>query len=302
MKRFFIPFIFTIAVICSCTGHPADKSYLSVVSNISGIRTESTLPEGDPSIGLLIRFGNTPDSGIEHYDENTFYVFFLTEAAADPDGNAYNYVVYVPEIVKSEYLSGNGSTERHAENPFRWYLEEYLGINADTAAKNPDWMLELLIMQAGEKLPYPDKADVSNTWKEYAYWDLPEDVSSISSSSISVLMEDGTRIPFEGKISNLFLSSQADGPFAEAGGKYAETVTNAFYITRNGKMFFPTILTTVYETATGKENAGGNPFWKYLETYFGIPLSKVQSEGFQLALNAIAEADELPLPDPSDYI
>ncbi len=296
--------LLSLIAITGCSESPGKAPYLTLVSNVSGIRGQSselnTLPEGDPSIGLLINFGNTSGSGIADYDENTFYVFYLQTGGEDDAGNRYNYALYVPEIIRDVYIAGNGDMKYH-ENPFRWYIEEYLGLNADTAAANPDWMLDTLIGQAGRNLPYPEAADISNTWKEYEYWNLPDDVSFVADDSVSLLREDRTPHSFQGTISGLFLSSQENGPFAEAGKEYEKVVSNAFYITRNGKLFYPAILSKAYESATGEYLLNGNPFWAYLRAYFGITLQDVEKEGFQLALNALLEADSLPMPDPADY-
>lgn len=94
---------------------------------------------------------------------NAFYLEYLgTTTETTHYGMEFNYVLYVPEIIKTTYAEGNGKNPTSG-NPFWWYMQTYYGKNMNMVRNDwPTALLQLFLNKDG--LVMPNSKDVKGSW------------------------------------------------------------------------------------------------------------------------------------------
>lgn len=163
---FFTLLLFSVLILlvsCNPVVQP-DSQYLKLVSNIDEIpNVNRSMTIGDPIIGVQISFHSgsaesvTGDFTIN--DSECFYLEALGENKRASDGREYNYILHVPEILRSTFTVGGGAFPQTG-NPLWWYISRYYN------GSRGDWSSTLGYLLANkDKLDYPVISDVSESWK-----------------------------------------------------------------------------------------------------------------------------------------
>lgn len=148
--------------------------YLIMISNVDSIKASDSsevsksITQGDSIIGVLLKFHGEGtyfrDSIIDLKHPHAFYLEYLGDGKTGKNGDGYefNYVLYVPDIIKKEFSSALGK-EVNNGNPFWWYMSQYFGKSLNEIRGNWHDTLTLLL-DGKEKLPHPHRKDVSSQW------------------------------------------------------------------------------------------------------------------------------------------
>ena len=299
MKKFCLCIIFIILIIsCNPDARKDNQGYL-VESNITAIGGNGRAIAGDEIVGVLLRYDYT--------DESVFFLEFNEngELKQNGDGMKYNYVLYIPPYIRIVYEKAGGRNP-DSGNPFWWYMSRFFNLSKDDITQDYEKALALLLSKKGEYLPVPKTEDVSPSWVTGGFGEddvSSVDISTVDSTSLSLIRLDGKTDPIEENVDGCPLSCQSKGPFAQkAGDEYDAVITNAFYIGEYNHLYYPTVLCDEYAKFR-HYTTSGSPFWIYLETYFDFPQNAYAKDDFDFTdvLNALIEAQTLPLPDVADY-
>ena len=142
------------------------------------------LPQGEPIIGVLLTFTSDGPYSNEVYskDDDAFSIYCLfDDHGINGDGMEFNYVLYVPEDIKNQYILGNG---RHPQsgNPFWWYMATYFG--SSLSVIKGDWYTVINMLCSNNDLPKANCADIGK-WSldvaPYSTWQ--NDCSDFCSAS-----------------------------------------------------------------------------------------------------------------------
>lgn len=133
---------------------------LKVVSNVTGI--QETRAIGDSVEGVLLTFhhgaGKTITGSFEITDAETVYLEALGRSLYTEDGRVYNYVLYMPELIRTLYNEHCQVTDDRGSSVW-WYLSQYYGI------ERGDWESALkTILDNHEGLSFPKKEAIGKEW------------------------------------------------------------------------------------------------------------------------------------------
>lgn len=247
----------------------------------------------------MLRYSAAPG-----YDAYTFYLQYLGDGktAFNGDGMAYNYILYVPEIILAAYSEASGEYDQGKGTAFWVYMDTYMDMPRLEVKEN--WHEALMILlEEPDNLPVPDAKDYySHPWvADKAGYPLPDDFNPASIEEgklyiISMQQKDRYPAPTYEKSSRY----KEDFRFRDASDSSAIT-ENCFYVSSDGSLYYPDALVKAYTEYKGEVTTSGDPLWKYLETYFGISLDEVKGQGLQIAIDALTEAETLPYPSAEDY-
>ena len=85
------------------------------------------------------------DSNKQFRNPNAFYLEYLGKIEETHYGMEFNYVLYVPEVIKTTYAKGNGKNPESG-NPFWWYMQTYYGKDMDMIRSDwPSTLLQLFL-------------------------------------------------------------------------------------------------------------------------------------------------------------
>lgn len=95
---------------------------------------------------------------------NAFYLEYLWEIKENRKGKKYNYVLYVPDIIQTAYIKGEGKNPTSGD-PFWWYMQTYYGKDINVIRRDwPSALLQLFLNKDG--LVMPNSKDVTGSWIE----------------------------------------------------------------------------------------------------------------------------------------
>lgn len=167
---FFALLLFSVLILlvaCDSGVQPnpqSDSQHLKLVSNVDEIQNaKDSKKKGDKIVGVQIVFhsgsGESVTGAFSINDPECFYLEALGETKKASDGRKYNYILYVPEILRSTFTKGGGAFPKTG-NPFWWYNSKYC------KGKRGDWDNILSYLLANkDKLDYPESSDVNENWK-----------------------------------------------------------------------------------------------------------------------------------------
>lgn len=93
-----------------------------------------------------------------------FYLEYLGEIKENRKGKKYNYVLYVPNIIQTAYIKGEGKNPTSGD-PFWWYMQTYYGKDINVIRRDwPSALLQLFLNKDG--LVMPNSKDVTGSWIE----------------------------------------------------------------------------------------------------------------------------------------
>ncbi len=252
MKRFvLIALSVCLLVMVSCSGdmngnQDQQVEGLRIVSNVDSISSSKDVGGVVNGVRLVFHSGSgtTQTSTINIQDPNTFYLEYVGSDHVDPEtGKTYNYNLYVPECIRTEYCAATGDSNTNGD-AFWWYMSEYY----KTEGLRTDWtkQLEELLKYLDSILQLPYESDVEDVWKQASKKNLSE-----------------------------FMDIDSSG----RGVSNPEYIMNSFWIKtdNNGNEYlhFPCYVTDVYVAGGGKADYGEKEtkalypqaFLWYMETY-----------------------------------
>lgn len=281
----------------SCSGgleEPNGYSVRSDVDSISGISSggRSAAVEGNDIIGVLLVFDG----------KNEFYIEYLNgDVRENGDGMKYNYILHIPSDIAAVYRSANGYNP-NSGNPFWWYMSVYFDRSMSNIVNNYDNVLGMLLDSRGELLPVARAEDVAGKWDADGYYDDSQQEPVEIPENTILLVDPDSSTTFD----DLYVGIQSVGPFVTLEG-YGDMIRRGFYISPNGKLYFPNELVDVYveymrqKDSSFEYNGNGDPLWKYTSTYFDLDLDDLRGNLSDL-LEVLREKDELPYPNEEDYV
>ena len=275
----------SICLLASCSGDPktaannsgssdpvAGEKGLSLITNLEGFDTPSSKNIGSldaPLIeGVLLKFHAdglyNEDSFFKNlYDTSNhsfanpyaFYLEYLTVKGVNGDGMTFNYVLYVPEIIRTAYKNGGGRNP-NSGNAFWWYMSKYYGTSVDFIRNNWEPVLaHLLINRIG--LLTPKAEDVTGSWK--ATW---IDSVNVSYNNVSIKNNIANWYYEAGENRDSGLDPERILYFPE--GKFYQKSEKS-NVTK--QIFLPTELSNVYFAGSGVSNYVMALLW-YFEVYY----------------------------------
>lgn len=274
-----------------------DGRSLGLYSNVSSIQN-NTRTVGAPIINVLLKFTNTGNytltdgTVIKPQDRNSFSLYYIFGSDYNGDGMEYNYVLYVPEGIIPAYERDTGKIHVNGNgNPFWWYTEKYLGL--DITEIRDDWYATLDLLLDADSLPIPDGYD------KYEPVEPGIPIEPESGRNLFERSESGFTIP------GLGVKQLAPKKYSNVSGEY-ENIDGSdfalFYSGSDKEKWSYTIICpdSIYEEYAKYDSAyegnSGNPFWKYLEVYYGLNMDTDSSE----ILSAISKGSFI-VPDAEDY-
>lgn len=288
--------------------NPSEDGVYRVESNIDVIGDNkpvvfrsAEVRTGDEIIGVLLDYNDE--------DPNVFYLEFNDggEIRQNGDGMKYNYVLYIPPYIGQVYKEAGG-VNPDSGNPFWWYMSTYFDLSMSAITQNYENALNILLDRKGEELPAASASDLKEDWKAEGAGE--EDVSDIEYPSTAkselILLRYGNATGPVEDFTKDRIDCQNKGPFAQLDDK-GEVVTNAFYIDKGGKMYYPMVLADVYAEQEGRYTTSGSPFWRYTEVFFDVSIEDSRKGNFMFSdlLNKIIDYYEkhgsLPYPSVEAY-
>jgi len=163
--------LFAVAGLClvlsACASRPsyADPSHRYPLLTGSSEGVPAFVQPGAPFQGVLLKYPSEgPYSAQAAPNRNDrFQVFCVADEPGVLDtGTGFNYVLYVPEEIRKQYIAGGGS---HADSgdPFWWYLATYAGLSQQEIQDR--WPQVIQALTTRIDLPVPRAADVGAFWK-----------------------------------------------------------------------------------------------------------------------------------------
>lgn len=282
MKKILSIVLFSILIsLISCTpdiAEPDHPDQLRLVSNVDKIKeSDNTAANsrsledriGEPIIGVLLKFTDEGawNEDIRPVDKETFSLYCIFTTRENGDGMKYNYVLYVPECIKTEYQAVTGDY-RHSGNPFWWYMRNYLDLSY-TEIKN-DWYSALSLLLESDNLPYPDRNDFTeeNTDEDGNFLKPVKNLFIRSENGMDY--ELGVRQTSPSPMRKLkdhrmtaTAEEQKDFILVKYSDNYDEEGSHT--------IFYPDEIEEAYK----KENPdydgeSGDPFWSYIRKYYGL--------------------------------
>ncbi len=160
-----------VILLVSCSGSPEAemKEHLITISNVGSISSDGTskaMTEGSVVEGVLLKFhsdGLEEGSVFTLDNPNAFYLEALETTKKAKNGMAYNYILYVPDCIKTSYEEGEGANP-DSGNSLWWFLASYYGDDLSQVRGNWNEVLQLLLKNK-DNLSYPQKENVDKNWK-----------------------------------------------------------------------------------------------------------------------------------------
>jgi hypothetical protein len=144
------------------------------------------LPQGEPIIGVLLTFTSDGPYSNEVYskDDDAFSIYCLfNDHGINGDGMEFNYVLYVPEDIKNQYIRGNGRNPQSG-NPFWWYMATYFG--SSLSVITGDWYTVIDMLCSNNDLPKANCADIGKWSLDVAAYSTWQDDYSDSCSASNI--------------------------------------------------------------------------------------------------------------------
>lgn len=171
------------AISCSPSADMGTSERLILISNIDeegnvatrSLKSEDILNNLNVQ-GVLLKYHSeglySPNSSYfkAFYDDrksqfknpNAFYLEYLEEIKVNRKGKKYNYVLYVPDIIQTAYIKGEGKNPTSGD-PFWWYMQTYYGKDINVIRRDwPSALLQLFLNKDG--LVMPNSKDVKGSW------------------------------------------------------------------------------------------------------------------------------------------
>lgn len=223
---------------------------LKVVSNVTGI--QETRAIGDSVEGVLLTYhngsGKTITGSFEITDDETVYLEALGRTLYTEDDRVYNYVLYMPELIRTLYKDFCQVTDDHGSSVW-WYFSQYYGI------ERGDWESALkAILDNQEGLTFPEKKEIGKDW-------VPQNTSNPQN------------IYLNGRI----YSYDPENDTSYGGEDLYNKEFKHYYVEKNQHhlICYPVQIYTAYQLGGGTSTTGPDYmedaalYW-YLETYFNI--------------------------------
>lgn len=249
-----------------------------------------------PVIGFMVTSSNVQEINTKA-NPYSFYGYYLDEPRTwtrDEQDYEYNFVLYIPASIKQAYIEGNGEGP-DTGNPFWWYLKTYYGYKLLDVFEKPEEILKELLIGEADMKKYPNPDDVKSNSQENEsiklvsdYHDLNEEVIGfmITFKNVLEMNPEANQNAFYGR----FLSEPAtwhEGKSDEA--KY------------NFVLYIPNSIKEAYAKGNGKSPNTGNPFWWYLDVYYGYKMSDVFEKPDEILKKLlVGESDMSIIPKATD--
>lgn len=164
--RFVTILLYAVVFLISCNlGVKTDPSLsegktLKVVSNVTRIQEARSI--GDGVEGVLLTFhngsGNTITSSFEITDDETVYLEALGRTLYTEDNRVYNYVLYMPELIRSMYKDYCQVSDDRGSSVW-WYFSQYYEV------ERGDWSSALNAILNNQKgLTFPKEEEIGESW------------------------------------------------------------------------------------------------------------------------------------------
>lgn len=255
-KKIFL-IVSIVVLFVSCNHEPEvippiqpEVKTLKVVSNVTGI--QETRAIGDSVEGVLLAYhngsGKTITGSFEITDDETVYLEALGRTLYTEDDRVYNYVLYMPDLIRTLYKEFCQVTDDHGSSIW-WYFSQYYGI------ERGDWESALkAILDNQEGLTFPEKEEIGKDW-------IPQNTSDI-------------------KHINLIGRIYTYNPETDSSNGKEDLYNKTFkyyYVERKNihLICYPIQIYTAYQLGGGTSTTGPDYmvdaalYW-YLETYFNV--------------------------------
>lgn len=167
-KCIFTAFIALTFILMSCSpdidANNQKPEQLRVISNVDSIQDSTAVSRtlddriGDPLVGVMLRYTSAgPYEDKKPVDDETFTLYCIFRTATNGDGMEFNYILFVPECIKTEYEAVTQKSSAGLGNAFWWYMRNYLDMSLSEIKS--DWLSALRILLESDNLPYPDRND-----------------------------------------------------------------------------------------------------------------------------------------------
>lgn len=229
-----------------------NRDIIKVVSNVDSIAPSKKV--GDKVDGVLLTFhkgqGHSLTSAFEISDKETLYLEAIGRTLFSENGTAYNYILYVPDVIKNTYDTYCKVSNGYG-NSFWWYMSKYYGV------ERGDWETVLnQILNHKDGLNYPKESDIESTW-------LPQKTSVSSSLGI--------------RIKGRYFSYDPVNDTSYGGEDAYSKEFKHYFIERNQLhlICFPVEIYTTYQLGGGTclddpDRVKDAALYWYLETYFAV--------------------------------
>ena len=110
---------------------------------------------GEPVVGVLLKYTNDGNYNNDVFpvDEKTFAIYCLFDQHGfNGDNMEFNYVLYVPEGIVTEYINQGGAYPQSG-NPFWWYMKKFMNSSINVILN--DWPSTIDILIGNNDMPVP---------------------------------------------------------------------------------------------------------------------------------------------------
>ena len=283
----FLVFVSIITMFVACSPNPEpnaniintpenvvnDKS-LTLITNLGEDGTPQSkgignLKKAPDIIGVLLKFhgeglysSNSAFKNHYNFKKNefdnprAFYLEYLDTIGTNGDGMKFNYVLYVPQIIRTVYEEGNGVNPKSG-NPFWWYMSTYYGEDINSIRNNWEPVLEQLLKHK-VSLSLPKAEDVKGDWKA----DYQNIQNTTSHNDVTLYANVGI-FYFEESDRDVSISPDRILYFEE--GKYSQESSKG---DTKKQIFMPLNLLMTYFAGSG-DKTPSSLLW-YFETYYHV--------------------------------
>lgn len=159
--------VLLIGVFVSCANladnNSKEKSYYKIYKNFDELNSRSadSVIDGEPIVGVLLKYTSEGAYSDVVYSRDTtsFSIYCLFDAPGiNEDKMKFNYVLYVPEGIRNEFIEGGGA-HPNSGDPFWWYMKTYM--NSSMSVIHNDWASTIKILCDNAECPQADSADVA---------------------------------------------------------------------------------------------------------------------------------------------
>lgn len=190
------------------------------------------------------------DSNKQFRNPNAFYLEYLGKIEETHYGMEFNYVLYVPEVIKTTYAKGNGKNPKSG-NPFWWYMQTYYGKDMNMIRSDwPSALLQLFLNKDG--LVMPNSKDVKGSWNG---WNTSNSNNNESDNLIS-------------DIGNYYLENErSQSP--ETFMYFKDAVRTSKKNEQKAHIIMPSEVRYIYFSGSGIDSNYDSLIW-YFETYYKV--------------------------------
>ncbi len=249
-----------------------------------------------PVIGFMVTSSSVQEVNTKA-NPYSFYGYYLDEPKTwtrDGQDYEYNFVLYIPASIKQAYVEGGGIGS-DTGNPFWWYLRTYYGYELLDVFGKPEEILAKLLLGEADMAKYPNSDDVKSNSQANKSVELVSDYNELNEEVIGFMITSKNVQELNPEAnSKAFYGYFLNEPAIWHKGKSDEAKYNFV-------LYIPNSIKEAYACGNGKDPDTGNPFWWYLDIYYGYKLHDVFEKPYEILEKLLAgEGDMTILPESTD--